>query len=1099
MALVESLTPIPLSSHAELERQTDVAAALVRLLAKEHSLPQEPDNVAEISKEIERLRCVLHLGDLEHCRSQERLFTIRYAMQHDAALQDQEKDLFRSTESDRQAFFNDVHQRIKRRDFSRFAFSEADFKEVWNAECAQRALDTVDASRLLKSLEKPFEGHLRTKLADAGVQVGAFAWPSLAPSEASDRWRTHVDALTMETPDDLWFVAEASPNTKATQGCSRDLMLVVDLSGSMCNVLPILKECLQDILAHSSSGDRICLIGFSSDPVMLCDWTEIAGCDSRGLVRACVGAMEAGGGTCIVPALDLVGERLRGRPAMVGGMCRSAAVVLLSDGDPEEPPDTLCSAGCRALAGSDATVVTISFGEESRPDLMALVAQCGRGASLYIEGPEQLPTQLGRMWGVLGGSVAAESQALPPIDDVFLVLEPAEGVELVETERPLGGSASLRKRDGHQFTVLRCGQRPTPGDGGGTYRLAGRLRLPVWAQTPMDGRKLQHPLLRATWVWRNQQMGPTHAVSDTLRVVQVPSLLMEAKLGLPLRVVLSADHAGCADFDRDGFLAAIAASLGVSTSSFSVGAVSPGSIIVDLRLSNASDEDITKIRNVFGLPGSNGAANPGSGSQTTSNLDFHDALANKGFEMKEFCSIGGQAVRRMLQWRLAAALESAARGDSSAREKLDSIHTLASSDVARVHECGVVDGGVAAAVARDARVAVSSLESVDGNALLLPAAKLHSMAQQAHAHCQQLCPELSPIALAVRAYEVEAMRRLSVEFETNAAHRAADAPVTIIEHVLSVGSNSALRLRCEGAAAAAVVAFRVQTRCAVAGSPETLADIEVAVAVREALSGVEVELPALAPDSDEHVFIAWASNGRDWGPPSAPMSLCPSVESPASRSLTPASLPPEPVTGRSTPSRGSRRLAALGRPSAAPLVRPSAMGDRRVGSGPRVVVSEASVSANGSSLSLRWHVEPDGSAPTVTRWDVVLEGGPSGSKAIVPSSVGPSSARFDGLAPSASYRFRVAAAPAKAPAAQSGRGRQSVGLMGDLCVKGKAMSRPTVQLAEGIVLTPPFSAEALAQVEASQNVQPLSPGTFIVAAAPKELRRRSSSTARLAS
>eukprot|EP00427_Karlodinium_veneficum_P034578 CAMPEP_0169275836 /NCGR_PEP_ID=MMETSP1016-20121227/52632_1 /TAXON_ID=342587 /ORGANISM="Karlodinium micrum, Strain CCMP2283" /LENGTH=37 /DNA_ID= /DNA_START= /DNA_END= /DNA_ORIENTATION= len=34
---------------------------------------------------------------------------------------------------------------------------------------------------------------------------------------------------------------------------SRDLLLVVDLSGSMSNILHILKECLQDIIAHSAA------------------------------------------------------------------------------------------------------------------------------------------------------------------------------------------------------------------------------------------------------------------------------------------------------------------------------------------------------------------------------------------------------------------------------------------------------------------------------------------------------------------------------------------------------------------------------------------------------------------------------------------------------------------------------------------------------------------------------------------------------------------------------------------------------------------------------------------------------------------------------
>jgi hypothetical protein len=269
-----------------------------------------------------------------------------------------------------------------------------------------------------------------------------------------------------------------------------------------------------------------------------------------------------------------------------------------------------------------------------------------------------LPAQLGRMWGILGSkSDQQKNERSKSVGaDAFLVLEPAGGAHLLETERSPGGVLPLSLQDGRKLVVLRCGRHSPPCDEAGCCRLAARLCLPAWAHAPLESSALQRPLLRSTWIWRDGN-GTVNAASDVLRAIQVPSLLIEAKVGLPLRIVLAADSNDCETFDSGRFLDALSSALGVDKGRLSLGRLSPGSIIADLQLLDADATDITRLNSVC----------------TMSKEVVGEALAQRGFNTATgFSSAdltipGGQAVRRVLQWRLAAALEAAATGSPGSR------------------------------------------------------------------------------------------------------------------------------------------------------------------------------------------------------------------------------------------------------------------------------------------------------------------------------------------------------------------------------------------------------------------------------------------------
>merc|ERR1712232_1083040 len=218
---------------------------------------------------------------------------------------------------------------------------------------------------------------------------------------------------------------------------------------------------------------------------------------------------------------------------------------------------------------------------------------------------------------------------------------------------------------GKQIVVLRCGRHLPPGDeeSSGRTRLAGRLRLPPWAQAPIDSKGLQRPLLRTTWVWLGAH-GIAQAASDVFRPVQVPALLIEERLGLPLLLVLGGNVPDYETFDREAFLAALATAVGVDRGRLALARVTRGSIIADLQLLSPCVEDIERIH----------------AAQAVLCACVGQEFACGIFGTLETFELPGiRALRRVLQWRLAGALEAVANGAPDAHKTAAAVVALARS------------------------------------------------------------------------------------------------------------------------------------------------------------------------------------------------------------------------------------------------------------------------------------------------------------------------------------------------------------------------------------------------------------------------------------
>jgi VWFA-related protein len=169
--------------------------------------------------------------------------------------------------------------------------------------------------------------------------------------------------------------------TFASENIPLEMVTALDVSASMNDALPFVREHAKRFLSGLREGDQVTLLAFNEASYTLARRAT----DQKARERA-IDLMEPWGGTAlydtIIKAVDLLGRQSGRR-----------SIVLFSDGDDQNSHAPLESA-IRKAEGSDATIYAIGQGRAVRsPELQKLMKQLARvsgGRAFFTDDPERL-------------------------------------------------------------------------------------------------------------------------------------------------------------------------------------------------------------------------------------------------------------------------------------------------------------------------------------------------------------------------------------------------------------------------------------------------------------------------------------------------------------------------------------------------------------------------------------------------------------------------------------------------------------------------------------------------------------------------------------
>lgn len=196
-----------------------------------------------------------------------------------------------------------------------------------------------------------------------------------------------------------FFLARVVPRLAAPPRIGRDLVFVVDRSGSMAgSKLEQARAALLAGLDTLKPGDRFDVVSFSSDVTSLARTLGQRGLldvDSSRLhaARQAAAELDATGGTNIQEALLTALKGFEPAPE------RLAAIVFLTDGDPTvgETQAERILAAWRAACGST-RLFAFGVGSGVKEFLLSKLASEGRGAARYVEEGDDLEVPLAALY-----------------------------------------------------------------------------------------------------------------------------------------------------------------------------------------------------------------------------------------------------------------------------------------------------------------------------------------------------------------------------------------------------------------------------------------------------------------------------------------------------------------------------------------------------------------------------------------------------------------------------------------------------------------------------------------------------------------------------
>jgi len=483
---------------------------------------------------------------------------------------------------------------------------------------------------------------------------------------------------------------------QTTERMPADLLIVVDVSGSMSAALPSVRKCLASLSGLVQAQDRLSLVKFDDRAEVVLPWTPM---DSKGVAefRGAQKDLIARGGTCFVPVLKTCLQEQLADEAPG----RTRSMVFISDGMPEEGDQQILQLVCEESSSPNMTIITAGFGAGVKADLMGSIAQAGCGPFIYIPDEQSIPLQLGRVWDAVAYTSVCAS---------YLVVRPLGGAVVTAVEGAFGTAELCLRPDGsksdQQVMLMQVG----PVRHGTSRQVAFRVQLPEALQKrPLADRQLRSPLVEVSLITETVSQvdgfaAPVFLQKQQFLPLQVPSLLSDVLVPFPMRFVLDNDLDD--SFDADAAIKQVASCLGVDAGELQLNQILRGSIIIDISLKPSVQAD--RAAEVLKAVGSK---------------EFQASMSQRfeemGYKMKSAKAPGQQVFRRLLQARFAGALGAAAdttMRNANAKDvpELRAVQKLAVSDMAESLD-PPCQGSMAAAVKEDCTRILKAVKKMAGD------------------------------------------------------------------------------------------------------------------------------------------------------------------------------------------------------------------------------------------------------------------------------------------------------------------------------------------------------------------------------------------------
>lgn len=158
------------------------------------------------------------------------------------------------------------------------------------------------------------------------------------------------------------------------------MVLVIDKSGSMSGEpLALARQAARGAAELLGNQDQIAVIAFDDQPQLVIDLTPAA---NRAQIAAAIDSIAEGGGTDLQPGMVQARDILRSASAKL------KHVIALTDG--QTPTSNLVEMS-REMADSGMTVSTVAMGQGAARELLAAMADSGRGRYYETDSPQNVP------------------------------------------------------------------------------------------------------------------------------------------------------------------------------------------------------------------------------------------------------------------------------------------------------------------------------------------------------------------------------------------------------------------------------------------------------------------------------------------------------------------------------------------------------------------------------------------------------------------------------------------------------------------------------------------------------------------------------------